>query len=367
MDVKSKASPRIIFFGAHLRAQGLYELYGIGSIKQFALCDRAEHLNGAVLNGLHIASLAQLDLSKLELVVITEDPDDNFRMAREALEQAGVKKEIVLRIDQPGAVHRALNRYVQLSPDRARDIGYRAIRQNLYHRNQYAYCLILAAETALRMGLTRVTAIEFGVWFGSGLKNICEIADFLSQTLGVAFNVIGFDTGAGLPAVADYRDHPELWAVGALAMPNFEELKATLPSFCSLVIGNVSETLAPALANIKADCPVGFVSIDVDQYHSTVSCLKLFEAPADRLLPVISVWVDDSYLSVLQSTWAGEALAIREFNDNHPLRKIEQKLVRSDDYPRLWHHCIWFAHIFDHDVRTGKRPANFDAFYHTNY
>ena len=51
----------------------------------------------------------------------------------------------------------------------------------------------------------------------------------------------------------------------------------------------------------------------------------------------------------------------------HALRKIEQKVVRTDDHPRLWHHCIWFAHVFDHPVRQGRAPARFDRFYHTDY
>jgi hypothetical protein len=228
--------------------------------------------------------------------------------------------------------------------------------------------MVLAAEAALRMSLTHVTALEFGVWYGAGLRNMCEIGDFLHQTLGVEFRIFGFDTGAGLPAVADWRDHPELWQSGSLVMPNFEALAAQLPSNCRLVIGDCKETLAPFLREHgSAEAPIGFVSLDVDQYHSSVSALKVFEAEAAHLAPVVPVWVDDAYLSVLQTTYAGEGLAIREFNEQHPLRKIEQKVIRTDDYPRLWHHCIYFAHIFDHDIRQGRTPARFDRFYHTDY
>ena len=367
MTLRGKSKPKILFFGAHPRAAGIRDLYGMQNFEPFALTDRNEQLGGAIFEGIKINPLSELDLSQVELVVITEDPVDNHRAARAELSAAGVNPNIILSIEQPGAVHRALNRYMNLTPDQARNIGYRAVRQNLFHRGQYAYCMVLAAETALRMDIKCVTAIEFGVWFGSGLKNLCEIADFLNQTLGVSFKVLGFDTGVGLPGVKDYRDHPELWASGTLVMPNFQELKNSLPDFCELIIGDIADTLGPAMAKVTAEAPVGFVSIDVDQYHSTVSCLKVFDAHPDLLLPVIPVWVDDSYLSVLQTTWAGEALAIREFNDSHPLRKIEQKIIRTDDFPRLWHHCIWFGHIFDHAVRQGTRPARMDRFYHTSY
>jgi len=210
--------------------------------------------------------------------------------------------------------------------------------------------------------------VEFGVWHGAGLKNLCEIADFIQQTLGVKFRIFGFDTGTGLPDVADWRDHPELWSGGSLVMPDHEALAAELPDHCRLIIGDCHDTLVPFLREHgSAEAPIGFVSLDVDQYHSSVSALRIFEAEAMHLAPVVPVWVDDSYLSVLQTTYAGEGLAIREFNTVHALRKIEQKIVRTDDYPRLWHHCIYFAHIFDHPVRQGRMPARFDQFYHTNY
>jgi hypothetical protein len=70
---------------------------------------------------------------------------------------------------------------------------------------------------------------------------------------------------------------------------------------------------------------------------------------------------------VLQTSYAGEGLAIREFNEAHALRKIEQKIVRTDDPPRLWHHCVHFAHIFDHPARQARARARFEHFYHTDY
>lgn len=360
--------PRIMFFGAHPRLHIMFDLYGLDAVKNIAICDNSPHVTERDFRGRRISSLDEISLIDLEIAIITEDPiAESFAATEELLKSRGVPAQKILRISQPGSIHRAILKILNIPKEKQREICYRSIRQNLFHRGHYAYCMILAAETAIRMGLKKFTAIEFGVWRGIGLTNLCEIADFIHQTLGIEVNVIGFDTGEGLPGVVDYRDHPELWASGSLVMPNYEELRNSLPDFCKLVIGDIRETLNATMESVDDDCPVGFVSIDVDQYHSTVSCLKIFQISARKLLPVIPVWVDDSYLSVLQTTWAGEALAIREFNDSQPLRKIEQKIVRTDDFPRLWHHCIWFAHIFDHDVRQGRQKANFDAFYHTNY
>jgi len=359
--------PKLVFIGAAPRCAGLIDLYGLAHFERLAVCDRDPARVGHSLAGRPILDPAAISWADVELVAISEDPVAEFQEALALARSFGVPDDRIVRIDQPGRFHRSLARLANIDPGRRREIGYRAIRHNLFHRGQYAYCMVLAAETALRMGLKSVTAIEFGVWYGAGLLNMCEIADFIEQTLGVSFRVVGFDTGQGLPDVADYRDHPELWASGTLAMPNYDELRAALPANAELIIGDIANTLDGLVATLTRDAPVGFVAVDVDQYHSTLSSLRIFDAAPEKLLPVIPVWVDDSYLSVLQSVWAGEALAIRDFNERHALRKIEQKIIRTDDFPRLWHHCIWFAHIFDHDVRQGRQPARFDRFYHTDF
>ena len=360
--------PRIVLLGTEPRAIGLMEIYGLDGRDDVVLSDRRPGRDAGEVWGHRVWSFDALALHELEAVIVTEDPVGDYAEALRFLEAKGVPPERIATAAQPGRAHRALSRVVAPTPERSRRIGYLAERRNLWHRGHYAYCMVLAAETALRMSLSRVTAIEFGVWYGAGLKNLCEIADFLHQTLGVEFRVWGFDTGVGLPEAADWRDHPELWAGGTLAMPDFAALASELPANCRLVIGDCKDTLGPLLREHgSAEAPIGFVSLDVDQYRSSVSALKVFEAEAAHLAPAVPVWVDDSYLSVLQTTYAGEGLAIREFNEAHALRKIEQKVVRTDDHPRLWHHCVWFAHVFDHPVRQGRAPARFDQFYHTDY
>ncbi len=362
-------SPKVVFLGAALRVVDLIHVYQLHGNPDLALSDRRHELGGSDYHCQPVFSFDQLGLDRLEAVIVTEDPVRNdYEDAVAFLKAKGVPPEKIITTGQPGKVHRAISKIVEHSPEYNRQIGYQVVRRNIYHRGNYAYCMILAAEAALRMSLTKVSVIEFGVWYGSGLKNMCEIADLLQQTLGVEFRIYGFDTGAGLPEVADWRDHPELWGGGTLVMPNFEELRSQLPDNCKLIIGNIKDTLPTFLENHgSAEAPIGFVSLDVDQYHSSVSALKVFDADPTHLTPAVPIWVDDSYLNVLQTTYAGEGLAIREFNDQHPLRKIEQKIIRTDDFPRLWHHCIYFAHIFDHPIRQGKATARFDQFYHTNY
>ena len=375
-------APKVIFLGAHPRLQGLIDIYGIRNCDWFSICDRG-HSSG-IFAGMPLHSVDDLDLRDLHCVIVTEDPIlkpppvvsgdldpgvmDEWSDAIQYMEKRGVGRDKIVTVGQAGKLHRAIARQIDLTEDRAKAIAYALVRADILWRGNYAYGMILAAEAALRMGLTTVSAIEFGVWFGAGLRNLCEIAELIADTLGVEFLIYGFDTGQGLPEIKDYRDHPELWNSHSLVMPNHDQLRRELPGNCHLIIGDVRETVPEFIRRPElAAAPVAFVSLDVDQYHSSVSALKVFSAATECLLPVIPVWVDDSYLNVLQSTWAGEGLAIRHFNDAHDFRKIEQKIIRTDSFPRLWHHCFYFAHIFDHPVRQGLQAARFDGFLHTNY
>jgi hypothetical protein len=182
------------------------------------------------------------------------------------------------------------------------------------------------------------------------------------------FNIYGFDTGKGLPPPQDYRDHPELWSAGSMQMPDQQALAGDLPPNARLILGDIGETIPKFLAEtLTSDAPLAFVSLDVDLYTSSLSAMTLFRADVGKLLPVIMVWVDDSYINVMQNELCGEALAIREFNETSPKRKILKKIVRTDHAPRLWHHCYCFAHVFDHPLRNGERPGAYDAFFHTAY
>ena len=44
---------------------------------------------------------------------------------------------------------------------------------------------------------------------GAGLFNMSEIASKLLRSYEIDNQIIGFDTGEGMPAPVDYKDHPE--------------------------------------------------------------------------------------------------------------------------------------------------------------
>jgi hypothetical protein len=231
------------------------------------------------------------------------------------------------------------------------------IQFDLLVRQQHAYGLLAAADGARARGLSRVTVIELGVGGGTGLLNICELGARITRETGVSFDVVGFDTGKGLPPPKDYRDHPELYRGGWFPM-DVEAVRAALPANARLVLGDLRDTTAEFVRTL--DAPIGFVTLDVDFYSSSRAALELLKGPPDRYLPYFSLYVDDIALPS-NTQFAGELLAIKEFNDENRLRKIDfdWNLVHQ----RVFKHAEWLTHMYkvhvlDHAERNDLREAD---------
>src|SRR5262245_13456792 len=82
---------------------------------------------------------------------------------------------------------------------------------DIFPRPHYTYCLFQAALLAQRLGIERISVIEFGVAGGNGLLELERIAAQVEANLNTRIEIWGFDTGAGLPKPLDYRDIPYIW------------------------------------------------------------------------------------------------------------------------------------------------------------
>src|ERR1039457_5891009 len=82
---------------------------------------------------------------------------------------------------------------------------------DLILRQHNAFAILSAADRARALRLNKITVIEFGVAAGAGLLNMCRIAGRVTKATGVEIQVIGFDTGSGMPPARGYRDHPDLY------------------------------------------------------------------------------------------------------------------------------------------------------------
>lgn len=213
---------------------------------------------------------------------------------------------------------------------------------------QYLTGLVHAAREAQTQGITSFCAIEFGVAGGFGLIELQKYAEMVEQEFGVTINVVGFDTGAGLPTFCgDYRDHPDLWVEGDYPM-DVDALQSRLSDRTELVLGNVADTLLDYTKNRQRH-PVGFVSFDMDLYSSTTDALQLFLFPQRSNLKRVTLYFDDVHTPIYHRR-AGEYLAIREFNDKQSSIFIDRWYNVSIDRPfpeAFWLNKMYIAHDLD--------------------
>lgn len=236
-------------------------------------------------------------------------------------------------------------------------------------RAHYAYGLLRAADMAKYFGRTATTVCEFGVAGGDGLLNMISLAEKLTAESGVRFRIVGFDTGHGLPEPRGYKDHPEVWSAGDYPMPSRDELARRIGGRAELVLGDVRETVEPFLAALDPEAPLGFVSVDVDIYTSTKHVLACLGGRPELYSPAVSMYFDD-VAHFFSNRWCGELAALREFNDEHELRKIDHDRTQrhgtsrsigdgnGDDpvfraaNPEKWFQRMYICHVLDHPTRN---------------
>lgn len=216
------------------------------------------------------------------------------------------------------------------------------------HRPQYAYLIYQVARLAKRLGEPRVSVLEFGVAGGDGLLRMEYHAEKIEKMFGVAIELYGFDTGAGLPAPVDYRDLPYHWKPGFFKM-DLPLLKSKLKR-SKLVIGNVRDSVE-TFASEFDPAPIGAIAFDLDFYSSTVSAFKILDLTAKYLLPRVPVYFDDVVFgdTELYNDYSGVRLAIGEFNRSHEQRKLSSLYHLRAKVPVVhWHYYMWSFHAFDH-------------------
>jgi len=224
-----------------------------------------------------------------------------------------------------------------------------ALQWDKLERTWLAYGLFHAAVEAKALGIPGISAVEFGVAGGNGLVLLEQYAEQVERATSVRCHVIGFDGGEGMPEPIDHRDLPYIWQPGFFRM-DVDLLKQRLRR-AQLILGNVAQTVPEF--NARGDAPpIGFVSFDLDFYWSTMEAFRLFDQAPDRVLPRVFCYFDDCIGDdwELHSQFAGELLAIGDFNDRHPSRKIAPiyGLRHKRRRPAPWNDMMFVMHCFDH-------------------
>lgn len=236
------------------------------------------------------------------------------------------------------------------------------VAYDLVLRPQHAFGILEAADQAKHRGFDAISIIEFGVANGGGLMNMVKIAEKVTKETGIKIYVYGFDTGKGMPAPIDYKDHPEYYNIGDFPM-NRNLLEQTIKDKAKLIYGPIKDTIFDFKKTINTKAPIGFISVDVDYYSSTKEVLELFSSDANHFLPLTYVYFDDILLPH-HNDKCGELLAIKEFNIEQKFRNItyhpffaNQRIFKNAD----WTKQLYYFHVLDHEYRfelKRNRKAN---------
>ncbi len=230
------------------------------------------------------------------------------------------------------------------------------IDYDLVPRQPYAFGLKEAFRrvSLQKLNVKKILILEFGVASGTGLFNLQSIADRLSKIYNLDYEVIGFDTGKGMPKALDYRDHPEKYKVGDF--PPLKLSEKNLPKKTKIFYGDIKNTVHLIKNELIENSVVGFISIDVDYYSSTISCLESLKFESFSYLPSTIIYFDDVN-NPDHNEFCGQLLAIREFNKANQFRKISKMTqLRNWRYFKnaLWLDQMYFLHVLDHKNRDPK-------------
>jgi hypothetical protein len=216
-------------------------------------------------------------------------------------------------------------------------------------RPYYAYGLYQAAMEAKALGVSRISAIEFGVAGGHGLIIMERLAEQVERITGVMIDIYGFDIKIGLPSPTDYRDLPYIWQKGFFKM-DISALRRNIKNSTTLVLGDVKKTV-PVFVK-KEISPIGFIAFDLDFYSSTKDALNIFEMPDKKMLPRIYCYFDDIVGTdeEIMCEYVGELLAIKEFNEHHKDRKLAKihGMFHKRAIKSTWSDMIYVMHNFYH-------------------
>jgi hypothetical protein len=117
-----------------------------------------------------------------------------------------------------------------------------------------------------------------------------SVAGEVEQVLAVKANVLGFDTGSGMPQETGYRDLPNVWRNGFCRM-EVDRVRSRL-SRTELVLGDVATTL-PLRVQSGLPAPAGFVAFDRDFHSSTAAAFRIFDGADPRILLPVLCYFDD--------------------------------------------------------------------------
>ena len=202
----------------------------------------------------------------------------------------------------------------------------------LTFRPHYESLIYETSKNAIKLGYKEISIIELGVAGGNGIKSILKYKKKIEKVLDIKINIIGFDTGTGLPQTNEKKDLPFFWKLGDYTNKDLKNLENQDPSI-KIYEGNISNTIDKFI--LENNLKIGLIIFDLDLYTSTKSFLdKIPElSKKELLLPRVFCYFDDLFIAdySLDQT-NGEPLAITEFNDQFDNLKLGKTFDHINDF-----------------------------------
>ena len=224
-------------------------------------------------------------------------------------------------------------------------------------RPHYESLIFETSKNAIKLGFNEIDIIELGVAGGNGIKSILKYKRKIEKILKIKINIIGFDSGTGLPKSGIKEDLPFFWKQGDYTSSNIKNLENE-DKCIKIFEGNISLTLDQYISENKSK--IGLIIFDLDLYSSTKIFLDKIPELSKRnlLLPRVFCYFDDLFVAdyVLNDV-NGEPLAIKEFNNQFENLKLGKTFDHITDFKfPLGKGLIYLLHDFknkDYDRYIG--------------
>jgi len=199
-------------------------------------------------------------------------------------------------------------------------------------RPHYETLIYETSKNAIKLGFKEINVIELGVAGGNGIKSILKYKRKIEKILNIKINIIGFDTGTGLPNSDLKQDLPYFWKHGDYRNNNLKDLEKEDNSI-KIYEGNISSTIDKYILENKSK--IGLIFFDLDLYSSTKLFLDKIEELSQNklLLPRVFCYFDDLFVAdYTLNDINGEPLAIEEFNAQSKNIKLGKTFDHITDF-----------------------------------
>ena len=201
-----------------------------------------------------------------------------------------------------------------------------------YFRPHYESLIYETSKNAIKLGFNEISVVELGVAGGNGIKSILKYKRKIEKILDIKINIVGFDTGTGLPNSDLKEDLPYFWKQGDYTNINLKDLEKE-DSSIKIYEGNISSTIDKYILENKIK--IGLIFFDLDLYSSTKLFLDKIPALSEKklLLPRVFCYFDDLFVAdYTLNDINGEPLAIKEFNNQFKKIKLGKTFDHITDF-----------------------------------